>query len=300
MKIALFLSDGLIGHVTLNNIVPQILQLGIQPIIVKSRGPNIERAKIPELKELSFLETDLLTDVVEPVLDSLPVHQEYEGYCYTTRQLIDRYNIEYVETDDVNDHAFISELFDKRKVDGGISLRFYPIFKSDIIDRFNQNGFLWNMHTGLLPKYKGVFIPYHSIENNEKYYGWTLHQIARKIDTGDIIAIDKLPLDRHKPVLDTYLDMTEKGAAMIMGALMCYQKYGELKGLKQITDRESYFTYPMAQEMDKWNRDGIIFSNDIIETYVRYFTAPETVQETLLRNSLLEATAPAKQHAKVA
>lgn len=300
MRVALFTCRGLVAHITLNKIIPQMLDMGIEPVLFGRQDPDIERAKIPELKRISFLESGLLQNVVEPVLNDLPAHRSPDKLCYTVEQLVDWYGLQYEYIDKMNNSSFIDHLIDRKNITGAISIRYYHKFKPEIINRFNQNGFIWNMHTGLLPQYKGVHMPYRAIEKNEKYYGWTLHHVDENIDTGHIIATDKLPLDRNKPVLDTYLDMTEKGAAMIMGALMFYQKYGELKGLKQMTDHDSYFTYPTAQEMDKWDRDGIIFSNDIIETYVRYFTAPGTVQETLLRNSLLEATAPISQHVKVA
>jgi methionyl-tRNA formyltransferase len=297
MKIAIFFSDGLIGNVTLNRLVPQMIDIGIEPILFRSRGSNIARAKIPELQELSYLETGLLQDVVESILQSMPTfHRETsKKLCLTTKKIIEKYNLEFHDVDDVNNAEFISYLMNDSGIIGGISVRFYPKFKPEIIKQLNNKGFLWNLHTGLLPKYKGVFIPYRSIENNEEFYGWTLHEIANDIDTGAIIATDKLPLNPNKPVLDTYLDMTDRGVAMIMGALLFYQKRGELKGIPQVMDKDSYFTYPVRAEMQRWNNRGIIFADDIVKVYTDLFTVAGTVQETALRDKLIIAINATKQ-----
>ena len=287
MKLAIFFSDGLIGNVTISKLVPQIIAMGIEPVLIKGNGPAVKRAKIPELHSLSFLETSLLTNVVEPffVRKNSSEHAE----CTTISGLAEKYNLELLETDDVNSPEFAEMLFNEKKIMHGVSIRFYPKFGKEIIDRFRECGFLWNLHTGLLPKYKGVFIPYRAIENNDTHYGWTLHNVNYEIDCGSIIALDKLPLNKQKPVLNTYLNMCEKGAAMIMGALMFFQKRGTIPSQKQTTYFDSYYTFPTAQEMQQWQAKGVIFSHDIIETYTSLFTSKGSTGEKQLRAELEKA-----------
>ncbi len=287
MKVAIFFSDGLIGNVTISKLVPQIISMGIEPVLVKGNGPAVKRAKIPELSSLSFLETSLLTHVVEPFFVNQPSIEHKK--CNTISALAEKYNLELLETDDVNSPEFAAMLFNEKKIMHGVSIRFYPKFGKKIIDRFRENGFLWNLHTGLLPKYKGVFIPYRAIENNDTHYGWTLHNVNYEIDCGSVIAFDKLPLNKQKPVLDTYLDMSEKGAAMIMGALMFFQKRGTIPCQKQTTHFDSYYTFPTAQEMQRWQAKGVVFSQDIVETYANLFTAKGSAAEKNLRTELKKA-----------
>jgi len=285
MKVGIFYSDGLIGNITLNKVVPQMIEAGIEPVLFRSRGPNIKRASIPELKALSFLETDLLKLVVEPTLSSFSYA---ENIFFTTPQLIINYNLEHHDVLDVNAPEFIRYINYSKDLTGAISIRFYPKFKFEIINALNKKGFLWNLHTGLLPKYKGVFIPYRAIENREKYFGWTLHEVASEIDTGDIIATDKLPLIKNQPVLNTYLDMTEKGSAMVMGALLFYKSRKTIPAKKQDVDIDSYFTYPTSNEMKQWNNQGIRFADDIVETYCDLFAVRGSKEENILRLRLSE------------
>ena len=84
--------------------------------------------------------------------------------------------------------------------------------------------------------------------------------------------------------------MGEKGVAMIMGALMFYKKYGALKGAKQVTEQDSYFSYPTSQEMNRWNNQGIVFSNDIVKTYTDLFTTKNSSQENKLQEIIVQAS----------
>lgn len=57
----------------------------------------------------------------------------------------------------------------------------------------------YNLHTGLLPKYGGCDILYHTIQNKEKIQGLTFHKITEKFDEGEIISkiiYPVLPTDR--------------------------------------------------------------------------------------------------------
>jgi len=287
MRIALFYSDGLIGNSEMSKIIPQMISMNIKPILYNSAAPYIHRKQIPELKELSFYETELLKNIVDPTLKNYK--PEDQNLCLTISQLINIYGLEKYDIEDVNSNEFIAHLENEAQLDGAIAIRFYPIFKRKIINYFSDNSFLWNLHTGILPKYKGVYAPYHALENNEKYYGWTLHCINREIDTGDIIAIDQLPLNAKKPVLNTYLDMSDKGAAMIIGGLMFYQKSGMIFAQKQKSDFESYFTYPTAKEIQKWQNKKIYYVDDIIQTYTKMFTLKDSSEEKLLKDNLILA-----------
>lgn len=288
MRVALFIRNGLVGNVALNSLVPQMIEVGFEPVLYNTGEPYYKKADNPELKEVSFLETVLLRDVVDPFMEeaSLLLNMDITKLHYTNKQLVKKYDLEYYEVEDFNSSEFINHITNDMKMVGAISIRILPIFGENILRVFKDKGFIWNLHTGLLPKYKGIHIPYRSIENNEKFYGWTLHKIDHEIDTGDIIAMDYLPLDVHKPILETYMDMSDKGVAMVMGALMFYQKRGVIMSKPQVIDRDSYYTYPTSVEMKKWNAQGIIFAKDIVKTYTNFYTEIDSPQEAELTQRL--------------
>lgn len=281
MKIMLFIGDGVIGHVTLNRLITDMVSMGIEPVVLRTKAPALKKANIAELKLLSFLESGLLTKVTEPLLNTYQP-DGIEPLNLTLPALADKYDLEVRNVDDVNGAEFIASVVSDDEISGAISLRSYPIFQPEIIGVLREKGFMWNLHTGFLPKYRGVFIPYHAIANNEREYGWTLHEIASGLDLGAIIATDTVLLDPQKPILDTYLSMTDKGASMLVGALMHFQKRGYIPSTRQTEMLDSYYTFPTAQEMLKYDAKGIRFSDDITSTYTSLFTVKGSLKERLL------------------
>jgi methionyl-tRNA formyltransferase len=298
MKVMLFIGDGVIGHVTLNRLIPDMVSIGIEPVILRTKAPALQKANIAELNYLSFLESGILKKVTEPLLSTYQP-DGIEPFNLTLPALADKYGLEVRDVDDVNGAEFIASIVSDDEVSGAISLRSYPIFLPKIIRVFREKGFMWNLHTGLLPKYRGVFIPYHAIANNEREYGWTLHEIASGIDLGAIIATDTVLLDPQKPILDTYLSMTDKGASMLVGALMHFQKRGSIPSVKQTEMLDSYYTFPTAQEMLEYDTKGIRFSYDIASTYMSLFTVKGSLKERIIEERIrseLKTTPYAETH----
>ncbi|HPD83345.1 MAG TPA: formyltransferase family protein [Alphaproteobacteria bacterium] len=285
MKVIIFIGDGVIGHVTLNKIIPDMLAIGIEPVILRTKPPALKKANIPELKSISFLESGILSECVEPLLDNFQTNDSQPNNL-TLSALAKKYQLHIETVEDVNRYDFLSSVLKDKEIKGAISIRSYPIFKPETIRVFKEKGFMWNLHTGLLPKYRGVFIPYHAIANKEKTYGWTLHEIASGIDLGAIIATDSIQLDKSKPILETYLSMSDKGASMVVGALMFFQKRGNIPSVKQTEMLDSYFTFPTAQKIKDLKNKGIRFANDIAETYARLFTIRGSLEENILINKI--------------
>tara|TARA_Y100001938_G_C8084360_1_gene431058 strand:- start:1015 stop:1626 length:612 start_codon:yes stop_codon:yes gene_type:complete len=83
-----------------------------------------------------------------------------------------------------------------------ISVLYDKIIKQDFIEKRK----CFNFHPGILPEYRGAGCSSWAIINGEKESGVTLHYIDSGIDTGDIICINKFPIED----LDTAYDVNEK------------------------------------------------------------------------------------------
>lgn len=110
-----------------------------------------------------------------------------------------------------------------------------------------------NMHPSLLPKYRGAGPIRGPILNGDKEGGVTIMQIAPKMDSGDILLQERIPLD-PKETLKTYEAKAAKaGAQLVLKAL---------KGLEEGTivftpQNEEEATY--LKKIDK--SDGLIDFN---------------------------------------
>ena len=67
---------------------------------------------------------------------------------------------------------------------------FMKIISSSFIKKFK--GKIINIHPSLLPKYKGLNTHERVIKNNEKYSGFTIHLVNKKLDSGKIIFQKKI------------------------------------------------------------------------------------------------------------
>ncbi|MCB0685586.1 MAG: hypothetical protein KDC53_03645 [Saprospiraceae bacterium] len=92
----------------------------------------------------------------------------------------------------VNSDEFITAVR-KLKPDLFISIRFGKIFHDEII-KVPGHGIL-NLHSGILPDYRGILGTLHALREGRKEIGCTLHYINNSsIDTGEIINIIKMPV----------------------------------------------------------------------------------------------------------
>lgn len=317
-KILLFTRNGIIGHLILQKMLPALIDMGLSPILVNTGEP--ESKGVPpckELKDIGFYETHLLKNITFPFLDELSEETLSHETATSLKNLSKLYKLEYFETGDFNQPYFVEFLSKRTDIIGGVSFRILTIFKQELIDLFHdKHWFMWNLHTGILPEYRGVHIPFRAMHNKEKYYGYTLHEIDRGIDTGNIIQIVKAPIDYTKPVLDGYLQHIDSGAEAIVHSVQAYMKDGSVPSQKQDTTKQNYYSFPTAADFAQYNQENIHFMrspNTIINMYLDYF-APQgcawrqdlqrlLIQSVVLHENPIEAekqALPATKKAKAA
>jgi methionyl-tRNA formyltransferase len=81
--------------------------------------------------------------------------------------------------------------------------------------RFTPSSRLYNIHFSALPAYKGMFTSCHPILRGEIETGCTLHDIDTGIDTGDIIAQLRFPIDTHDTAKTLYAKYIRYGIDLI-------------------------------------------------------------------------------------
>ncbi len=297
-KIALFVCDDLIGIEMANSLIPRIKAAGLDPVIYNTGSKLNRQFKVPAPQDIKFYGVELLRDIALPFIETNSTQNPDDTWndstLYSYKQLAKRYGINYHEIEDVNDPAFINHIIADDTLVGGISIRFLQIFDREIINVFKEKGFIWNLHGGALPEYKGLLIPAWAIANGEKAYGWTLHRLDTHIDTGQILSIASIPLDPKRPILKIYQDMIPKGIELITNELQHFQECGPPKGKPQTEEEKvSYYPYPTASQWKNFKSRGISFAHPIqtIEDYVEKFTVPTTTEAQAFRHQLIQAVA---------
>jgi len=141
----------------------------------------------------------------------------YGNYAYNVFDVVEDYNIELIESANVNEDRVIRWI-DKINPTYIISIGCRNIIKSTFLTHFKDK--VLNIHTTPLPRYRGAASDSWMILNGEwgkKMYG-CIHFIDEGIDTGAIIAKSYYtvpekgyPIDVFKARLDTFHDILLKG-----------------------------------------------------------------------------------------
>ncbi len=74
----------------------------------------------------------------------------------------------------------------------------------------------FNLHASLLPQYRGAAPINHAVMNGEKETGVTTFYLKQKIDTGDIIFQEKLPIGEDETVGELHDRLMEIGSGLVV------------------------------------------------------------------------------------
>lgn len=114
---------------------------------------------------------------------------------------------EYCKKENISIYSHDELIELETKLDIGFSIRYHKILSEQLINRFDYG--IINTHGGILPFYRGTYANIHSILNEEKEYGVTLHFIDPGVDTGEIIDIMKTKINKEQTGFDLYLKSEE-------------------------------------------------------------------------------------------
>jgi methionyl-tRNA formyltransferase len=136
-----------------------------------------------------------------------------------------------------------------------VTIRYGAILKAPVIAVPKQG--VLNLHSGILPAYRGILATFRAMLNQETEIGCTLHYIRDVgIDTGDIVAIRRYPLQREQSLLRNILSLYPAGIEMLCTALQALEHGGELSSSVQQRGEGTYYSYPTAPEWDEFTRRG--------------------------------------------
>lgn len=282
-KIALFVCHDLTGLLMLNGVVPAIKEMGLTPVIFNTKNHRNRKFKVPTPPLVSAFNVLVLEEVILPFLES---RKRENPVSLSYRQLAREYGAEYHEVADINAAGFVKQITEDENIAGGLSLRFLQVFNKEMISAIREKGFFWNLHGGLLGDYKGLLLPYRAIQQGEKEYGVTLHEITGGIDEGAIIDKGILPLDKTKPVLELYLDTVDVSVRIIPAALDNARQGLDLGAVAQPAGGE-YYSNPTAEEFKAFMQDGIFFADR--KTTAERISGAFTVAGTQENKDLTEA-----------
>ena len=147
-----------------------------------------------------------------------------------------------------------------------ISARYRRILKAAAI-AVPPHGVL-NLHSGLLPEYKGMMATFWSMLNDEPEIGSTLHYIVDAgIDTGPIVGRAPLATDREQTYLANVLSLYPAGCAMVVDAVRRIETGESLRRVGQPGEGR-YYSSPEAADLARFGLAGLrLFDGAEFETF---------------------------------
>jgi methionyl-tRNA formyltransferase len=158
-----------------------------------------------------------------------------------------------------------------------ISIRFGKIFKDEII-KVPAKGIL-NLHSAILPHYRGILGTLHNLREGKLEYGCTLHYISSSgIDTGEIVAIARRQVQKERSLLWHVVQLYPQGCQLILAAINELKSRDRLPVEFQDMNKGDYYSVPTDADFEDLKFAGFLpfIMEDYRELLFSYVLPPQT------------------------
>lgn len=130
--------------------------------------------------------------------------------------------IEVITPQNINDDE-VFNLLDRLNPDFIVVVAYGQLIKKRILDRFKNK--ILNVHASILPKYRGASPINYSLINGDKESGVSIMLVEQGLDTGDVLAVDKIKLNKEIMLEELHDKLMIMGADLIDKVINDYKKY---------------------------------------------------------------------------
>ncbi|MHA1768095.1 MAG: methionyl-tRNA formyltransferase [Promethearchaeota archaeon] len=175
------------------------------------------------------------------------------GQPVSIRGLAKRKNIPIFEPKNINSSKFLRYVRTQIIPDLICSVAASQIFKKEILN-LPKYGCI-NIHSGHLPRYRGMFPCFWVLYNKEKETAVTVHYMNENLDDGDIILQKKIKIDDGES-LDSLIKKTKfVGAKVLIKAINLIGKE-KVQPIKNERSKATYFSFPKRKDVIKFKKQG--------------------------------------------
>ncbi|MCC6929823.1 MAG: hypothetical protein IT359_12655 [Gemmatimonadaceae bacterium] len=268
MRVLACLNADLFSALAINRLLPALEGHAVSIALsqrVGSAAPAPDEA--PQRHELRLAEQRIPLDLLFPLVERAALPDD-GARCLTFRELTTRRGIAVTNLPNPNSADGLAWVR-AQAPDLIISIRYGAIFKSALL-AIPRLGVL-NLHSGLLPAYRGVLATFRALANGDTTIGCTVHTIPDgTIDTGPIVTTTRTSVDRTRSLFWHIAQLYAPGVDAL-GLVAQRVLSGEvLQTTQQPGGR--YFTYPTREEWDRFSAAGwtAVTLEDAAEVWGRF------------------------------
>ena len=270
MRILCCLNRDLASNLALNLLLPSLARHEVRVGLTESVGRiHAPESEPPARTQLRQLEQKLPNEILFPLIERANLHDDAARLL--TFAEIERHRG--IRIDSLS-NPNAAEGFDAVRAfapDLIVTIRYGAILKAPVI-AIPRLGVL-NLHSGVLPDYRGVLATFRALLNGDRQIGCTLHYIRdATIDTGDVVQISRIAVDSRRSLLWHVLALYPVGIEMIAAALARLADGRTLESAAQLPTSGSYYSYPTAEEWDMFAQRGwqVAQIQDVMDVLQRY------------------------------
>lgn len=112
-----------------------------------------------------------------------------------------------------------------------------------------------NVHSGRLPRYRGMMPTFWQLERGEKAATVTVHRMVEKLDAGEVLGSAEFPL-RERDSLDRVILGTKRLAAILFLDVLEDLRAGRAKGRPLDMTEAGYFSFPGPEDVRRFRKRG--------------------------------------------
>ncbi|MDY7108637.1 MAG: formyltransferase family protein [Planctomycetota bacterium] len=155
-------------------------------------------------------------------------------------------------TDSVNDPEYVRRVRGM-EVDVIVSVAAPEIFRKDILESAKMRCI--NIHSGRLPKYRGMMPTFWQLLHGEKQATVTVHEMAVKLDAGDVLGTADFDL-KERDRLDRVIVETKRLGARLMIDVLRQIAAGTDQPQALDMSRKEYFSFPKKADAKAFRQRG--------------------------------------------
>ncbi len=175
-----------------------------------------------------------------------------KGPFYSIKAVANCFHIPFHYVKKINSNQFHA-ILNKYEPQLLISISCPQIIGEKIRDRFHLGCI--NVHGAPLPKYRGLMPAFWAMRNNENKTAATVHEIAAKLDNGDILLQHEVQINSEDS-WDSLVRKTKAAGAEALIKAVQQIKSGKIERHPNPDSEATYFSFPTAKERKAFLRAG--------------------------------------------
>ncbi|MBK6456057.1 MAG: formyl transferase [Gemmatimonadetes bacterium] len=272
MRILACLNADLFSCLAINRLLPALAGHDVSIALTQRVGKaGTDTVEPPQRRELRQAEQHIPLELLFPLVERANLPDDGTRLL-TFRELTTRRGIPVTALPNPNNEeglAWVRAL----APDLVVSIRYGAIFKSAFL-AIPPLGVL-NLHSGLLPAYRGVLATFRALANGDTEIGCTVHYIADgTIDTGPIVATTRTPVDRSRSLFWHIAQLYGPGVEALGKAAQRVLRGDALATTAQ--PGGTYYSYPTHEEWARLAADGwtVVTMADAASVWQRFGATP--------------------------